>query len=273
MQILRSIAALQEFAKTSNKTIGFVPTMGALHAGHASLIKKSVEQNECTIVSTFINPVQFLPGEDFEKYPKNEVGDVKICEMCGADAVFIPDAKDMYLGDEPLICAPKELASKLEGALRPGHFDGVLRVINKFFNIIHPTRAYFGKKDAQQLAIIQNMVASFFMDIQIVPCEIVREPDGLALSSRNIYLDEEEKMNALKLSRALLKASNLIRGGVKTCEDIKRPMLEVLEPLSVDYVAFVDRKFHEIEKILPNDTIILIAAYVGKTRLIDNLWV
>ena len=136
MQILRSIAALQEFAKTSNKTIGFVPTMGALHAGHVSLIKKSVEQNECTIVSTFVNPVQFLPGEDFEKYPKNEVGDVKICEMCGADSVFIPDAKDMYLGDEPLICAPKELASKLEGALRPGHFDGVLRVINKFFNII-----------------------------------------------------------------------------------------------------------------------------------------
>lgn len=272
MQVIRSIGALQEFVKSVNKTIGFVPTMGALHKGHASLINKSVEQNECTIVSTFVNPTQFLPGEDFDKYPKNELGDIKICEMCRADAIFIPDAKEMYLDDEPKILAPERLSSKLEGALRPGHFDGVLRIINKFFNIIRPNRAYFGKKDTQQLAIIQNMTKTFFMGIEIVPCEIIREADGLALSSRNSYLDEEEKMLALKLSRALLKASNMVSNGNKNCEDIKKAMAEILEPLKVDYIAFVDRKFDDISIIKPNESIILIAAYVGKTRLIDNIW-
>ena len=272
MQIIKTVQALKEFVKDVNKTIGFVPTMGALHNGHASLINKSVKENECTIVSVFVNPTQFLAGEDFEKYPKNEAGDIKICEMCGVDAVFFPSADDIYKDNEPVILASKELSSKLEGAIRPGHFDGVLRIINKFFNIIKPNRAYFGKKDAQQLAIIQNMVSSFFMDIEIVPCEIVREADGLALSSRNTYLDEEEKMLALKLSRSLLKASNMVSSGIKKCEDIKKAMLEILEPIKVDYVAFVDRDFKDIENIKQNDTIILIAAYVGKTRLIDNIW-
>jgi len=272
MQIIRKVDELVEFAKSINKTIGYVPTMGALHNGHISLIKRSVEENECTIVSIFVNPTQFLPGEDLEKYPKNEAGDTKICEMCGVDAIFLPDANEIYGSFEPLITAPAELSGKLEGATRPGHFDGVLRVLNKFFNMIKPNRAYFGKKDAQQLAIVQNMVKNFFLGVEIVPCEIVREADGLAMSSRNSYLDDEDKMLALKLSRALLNAGNMVKAGTKDCAEIKKKMLEILEPLNVDYVAFVDRKFNEIDKILLDDTIILVAAYVGKTRLIDNLW-
>lgn len=273
MQILKSISEVLEFRKNCTGSVGFVPTMGALHAGHASLIKKSVEQNDNTIVSIFVNPTQFLLGEDLDKYPRNEVGDTKICELCGASAVFFPDANEMYGKDEPLILAPKELSSSLEGALRPGHFDGVCRVLNKFFNIIRPDRAYFGKKDAQQLTIIQNMVKNFFMNLEIVPCEIVRESDGLALSSRNSYLGDDELCYALKLSRSIMKASNLIKANELNALKIKAAMSECLEPLKVDYVAIVNRNFEPIENVELGNTIILVAAYVGKTRLIDNLWV
>lgn len=273
MKIIREISELKEFLNHIDGSIGFVPTMGALHKGHASLITKSVEENDHTIVSTFINPTQFLPGEDFEKYPKNEAADQKICETCKASAIFIPDAKEIYFDEEPKILAPTAIASILEGASRPGHFDGVLMVINKFFNLIHPTRAYFGKKDTQQLIIVQNMAKTFFTDIEIVPCDIVREADGLALSSRNVYLDEEEKLLALKISRSLLKASNMIKNSEFDVKFIKPEMLKILEPLKVDYVAFVNREFKEISKIELAKSIILVAAHVGKTRLIDNIWV
>ena len=272
MQIFRSIKDLKVYRNSINSRVGFVPTMGALHEGHASLIKKCREENEAVFVSTFVNPTQFLPNEDFEKYPKNEEADIKICESLGVDAMFIPKADEIYGVTEPKVIAPLELSTILEGATRPGHFDGVLTVLNKFFNIVRPKNVYMGKKDAQQLIIVKNMVKSMFLDIHIEPCEIVRESDGLALSSRNVYLDEEEKLMALKISRALLKASNLVKDSEFDVKSIKPQMLSILEPLKVDYIAFVDREFNEISQITLSNSIILIAAYVGKTRLIDNIW-
>ncbi|ORI04154.1 pantoate--beta-alanine ligase [Campylobacter concisus] len=273
MQIIRTIKELENFVSNASAKIGFVPTMGALHDGHVSLIKKCVSENEISIVSTFVNPTQFLPGEDLDKYPRNEQNDIKICEQNGVSAIFIPDANELYFEDEPLIVAPKKLSTILEGKTRPGHFDGVLRVLNKLFRLTHANSVYMGKKDTQQLIIVQNMIKTFFLNIELVACDIVRELDGLALSSRNIYICDEDKCNALRLSRSLNKAQNLIQNGEEDASEIKTKMLEVLEPLKVDYVAITDRNLNEISKIEKNNTIILVAAYVGKTRLIDNIWI
>ncbi|MDA3048821.1 pantoate--beta-alanine ligase [Campylobacter sp. JMF_15 NE4] len=272
MQIIRTVEELRAFRANACGNVGFVPTMGALHAGHISLIKQARNENDIVIVSTFVNPTQFLPGEDYEKYPKNEEADIKICENLDINAMFIPEVSEIYTDNEPTIIAVRPASEILEGKTRPGHFDGVCMVLNKFFNIIRPNNVYMGKKDAQQLFIVQNMVKSFLMDINIVPCEIVRESDGLALSSRNAYLDEEEKMLALKISRSLLNASNLIAKGEISTSILKDKMLSILEPLEVDYIAFVNRNFEILDQIEPKNTIILVAAKVGKTRLIDNIW-
>ncbi|MDO5045712.1 pantoate--beta-alanine ligase [Campylobacter sp.] len=273
MQIFRKVSELREFINLVNPDIGFVPTMGALHDGHVSLIKKCVSENETSIVSTFVNPTQFLPNEDLDAYPRNEGRDIEICRQCGVDVMFIPTANELYFKNELIITAPANLASILEGATRPGHFDGVLRVLNKLFNITCAKRAYFGKKDAQQLAIVQNMVRTNFMNLEIIPCEIVRESSGLALSSRNAYLSSEERQDALKISSALMHASNLIKNKRLAAKEIKAEMVEILKPLKVDYVAVVDRGFKEIPRVELKNSIILIAVYVGKTRLIDNIWV
>lgn len=272
MQILKTIQELTSYRKNLSGDIGFVPTMGALHQGHASLISKSVSENKNTIVSIFLNPTQFLAGEDLDKYPRNDAGDIQICKYCEASAVFMPSVDEIYGKNEVSIQAPKELASILEGATRPGHFDGVCTVLNKFFNLITPNRAYFGKKDAQQLAIVKKMIESFYMDIEIVPCDIIRAKDGLALSSRNSYLSEEELCDALKISKSLIKASNLIKSGELNSGIIQKAMRESLEPLRVDYTAIVNHNFENLDKIELGNTIILVAAYVGKTRLIDNIW-
>lgn len=272
MQIIRSVEELKSFRASASGSVGFVPTMGALHAGHASLIKRARNENDIVIVSAFLNPAQFLPGEDLNSYPKNEAGDIKICESLDVNALFIPSVDEIYGTEEPTIIAPKPISEILEGKTRPGHFDGVLKVLNKFFNLTRPSNVYMGKKDTQQLFIVQKMVKSFFMPINIIPCEIVRESDGLALSSRNAYLDEEGKLMALKLSRSLLNASSLIKKGEISLNIVREKMLSVLEPLAVDYIAFVDYKFNEISQIKSGDTIILVAAKVGTTRLIDNIW-
>ncbi|MCR4942826.1 MAG: pantoate--beta-alanine ligase [Campylobacter sp.] len=273
MEILRSVDELKQFVSTKKCDIGFVPTMGALHNGHLSLIKQCVVENEVSIVSTFVNPAQFLPGEDLDKYPKQEASDIKLCELAGVSAIFIPSADEMYPSDEEAcVVAPKRLASILEGKTRPGHFDGVLRVLCKLFHLTKAKKVYMGKKDAQQLVIVQDMVETLFFDTQIIACDIVRESDGLALSSRNAYLSEEDKCNAIRLSRSLIKASNLIKTGELDVNIIKTAMAQTLEGLQIDYVAIVDRKFNELSKVELGDTIILVAAYVGKTRLIDNQW-
>lgn len=273
MTIIRTVKELMAYRDSLSGSVGFVPTMGALHSGHLSLIQKSISENENTIVSIFVNPTQFLEGEDFEKYPKRVESDIDICKRAGANAVFLPDYEEMYSKSEPDIKAPKDKAFILEGFYRPEHFDGVLRVVLKLLNLTHPTNAYFGKKDAQQVYIVQNMVKSLFLRTNIIPCEIVRQNDGLALSSRNIYLSDEEQIEAQKIPLSLKKASEIVMQGNLNSSDIKQAMLEVLSPLKVDYVEIVNREFEKLEKVELKNSIVLVAAHVGKTRLIDNMWI
>ncbi len=272
MKILKTPKEAQEYRNSLKGSIGFVPTMGALHEGHLSLIKKAREENDYVIVSIFVNPTQFLPGEDLDKYPRKLQADFEICKRAGVDAVFTPNAKNMYSDDEILIKAPKIKGYILEGFFRPGHFDGVLQVVNKLFNIIKPTKAYFGKKDAQQLYLINQMIKNFFFDIEIIPVDTVREKDGLALSSRNVYLSTEERKRALSISKALKRAAKL-SSKTDNIEEIKKEMEKILDVDKLQYIAFVDRDFNYINKIIPGNTIILIAAYIGSTRLIDNIWI
>jgi len=272
MKILQTPKEAINFRKSLNGSVGFVPTMGALHEGHLSLIKKAKSENNFVIVSIFVNPTQFLEGEDLDKYPRKLESDLEICKRAGVDGVFIPKTENMYNEDEILIKAPKVKGYILEGFFRPGHFEGVLQVVNKLFNIIKPTRAYFGKKDAQQLYLIKQMVKNFFFDIEIVPVDTVREKDGLALSSRNVYLSNKERKRALSISKALKRAAKLSTV-TNDIEKIKNEMLQILDIDKLQYIAFVDRNFNKIEKIIPNNTIVLIAAFIGSTRLIDNIWI
>ncbi len=274
MIIVRTIEALQEAKKGVSGTIGFVPTMGALHQGHLSLIQQARQENDVVIVSIFVNPTQFLEGEDLDAYPRKEEADAKICELAGVDILFMPTIDQMYEHDELCIGAPAVRGYILEGAKRPGHFDGMLQVVMKLLNLSSATRAYFGKKDAQQLALITQMVKNYFLDVQIVPCEIVRDEKGLALSSRNAYMSAEEKERALALSRSLKRATKMVMAGELDVERIQAEMLKVLEETDkVEYVAIVDRTFKPLERVEIGNTIILVAAWVGKPRLIDNIWI
>ncbi|BCX79720.1 pantoate--beta-alanine ligase [Campylobacter sp. 19-13652] len=273
MQIIKTTDELIKFKSTLSGSVGFVPTMGALHAGHASLISRSVSENAHTIVSVFVNPTQFLAGEDLDKYPRSQDADAKLCESLGASAVFMPSVDEIYGKNEPTMIAPKALASKLEGAIRPGHFDGVLCVLNKLFNLVSPTRAYFGKKDAQQLLIVQNFVKASFLSLKIVPCDIVRDSSGLALSSRNAYLSDAEKAKATALSRSLKAARKAIENGEQKASVIKELIASELAPISAEYIAITDTNLNELDAIKPGDTLILLAAKVGGVRLIDNEWV
>jgi pantoate--beta-alanine ligase len=273
MKILKTTQELIDYRNSIPGSVGLVPTMGALHQGHISLIKNSIQNNDATIVSVFVNPTQFLEGEDFQTYPNRQEADIKICQIAGVDALFMPTPETMYYECEPHILAPDLKAYILEGAKRPKHFDGVLRVVLKLFNLTHPNNAYFGKKDAQQLYLIQNMVKTLFLPITINPCEIVREENGLALSSRNAYLNEEEKQKALSISASLKTASKEIIQGDLNVNQIKSKMLEEMNEIEVEYIAVVNREFELIETIEIKNSIILIAAKVGSTRLIDNMWI
>jgi len=274
MIIAKTIDELIEAKKILHGSIGFVPTMGALHHGHLSLIQQARRENESLIVSIFVNPTQFLEGEDLDAYPRKDEADKKICELAGVDILFMPDIDSMYETDELCIGAPAIKGYILEGEKRPGHFDGMLQVVMKLLNVSSATKAYFGKKDAQQLALITQMVKNYFMNVEIIPCEIVRDDKGLALSSRNIYLDADEKQRALALSRSLKRATKLVMAGELNVETIKKVMLNVLEEADkVEYVAIVDREFNALKEVEIGNTIVLVAAWVGKPRLIDNLWI
>lgn len=273
MQIIRTPEALKAALKGRSGSVGFVPTMGALHSGHRTLIEAARKHNDTVVVSIFVNPTQFLEGEDLDKYPRKEAADQRVCELSGVDILFYPEADAIYGSDEIAIRAPDVRGYILEGASRPGHFDGVLTVVMKLFNMVSPTRAYFGKKDAQQLLLIEQMVRNFFMEIEIVPVATVREEDGLALSSRNVYLSKEERVEALKLSHALKRAGKSVMQGNYDVLTITAQMHETLQPLDVEYVAVVDREFRPVERVEKDNTIILVAARVGTTRLIDNLWI
>lgn len=273
MKILQDTNELINYRKSLNGNIGFVPTMGALHQGHISLIKESVKNNDKTIVSIFVNPTQFLAGEDFTSYPHRHQADIKICDLAGVDALFMPGIENMYSKTEPGIIAPMREGYILEGYKRPSHFDGVLRIVLKLLNITRPTHAYFGKKDAQQLFLINNMVKTFFIDTVIVPCDIIRDENGLALSSRNAYLNDLERQKALSISRSLQSASHAIIRKEFDVEAIKKKMHEVMCDIEVEYIEITDREFNKIETIEIRNSMILVAAKVGTTRLIDNIWI
>ena len=273
MVIARTVNELQELRKKLDGTVGFVPTMGALHEGHLSLIKRAKSENEFVIVSVFVNPTQFLEGEDLATYPRREQADMEICRLAGVDILFLPQAEEMYRPDELSILAPKIRGYILEGLKRPGHFDGMLTVVMKLFHLTRPDKAYFGKKDAQQLMLIMQMVIDMFMDVEIVPCDTVREKSGLALSSRNAYLSPEEKERALALSKSLHHAIRLIKNGERDTDVIETEMAKILDNVAVEYVAIKDRSLNELENIEMGNTVILIAARVGTTRLIDNMWI
>ena len=272
MKIISNPLALKEYLKGKNQTIGFVPTMGALHEGHTTLIKQARAENEILVVSIFLNPTQFLKGEDLDTYPKKDEADKKICELCGVDVLFFPFVDDVYEDDEISILAPKVRGYVLEGYSRPGHFNGVLSVVMKLLNIVSPTKAYFGKKDAQQLHLIKLMVKQFFMDVEIVAVDTVRESDGLALSSRNAYLSKEQRVDALKISSSLYLASNLVPKGIVDVEEIVHKMKIVLEPLEIFYVEILNREFEVIKEVEIKNSVILVEARVGDTRLLDNIW-
>ncbi len=274
MIIARTIEELQIAKKDLSGTVGFVPTMGALHQGHLSLIQKARKENEHIIVSIFVNPTQFLEGEDLDAYPRRDDADIKICQLARVDVLFMPSVDTMYEEDELCIGASAIRGYVLEGEKRPGHFDGMLQVVMKLLNLSGATNAYFGKKDAQQLALITQMVKNYFMDVNIVPCEIVRDERGLALSSRNVYLEGDEKERALCLSASLKKATHMVLAKELDVEIIKKAMLEVLKDADhVEYIAIVNREFKALKKVEIGNTIILVAAWVGKPRLIDNLWI
>ena len=257
--------------KKEGKTIGLVPTMGFLHEGHASLIRKCREQNDIVVVSDFVNPTQFGPNEDLEAYPRDFKRDSKLCESLGADLIFAPSPEDMY-HDPHAFVSIDTLSETLCGKTRPIHFKGVCTVVTKLFHIVAPDRAYFGEKDAQQLAIIRKMVKDLNFDIEIVGCPIVREEDGLAKSSRNTYLNDKEREAALCLSRAVKTGKEVIYTGADA-KEVLNPMKAIIEaePLArIDYVMMVDAlTMQPIEKA-DRDVLVAMAVYIGKTRLIDN---
>ena len=257
--------------KKEGKTIGLVPTMGFLHEGHASQIRKCREQNDIVVVSDFVNPTQFGPNEDLEAYPRDFERDSKLCESLGADLIFAPSPEDMY-HDPHAFVSIDTLSETLCGKTRPIHFKGVCTVVTKLFHIVAPDRAYFGEKDAQQLAIIRKMVKDLNFDIEIVGCPIVREEDGLAKSSRNTYLNDKERQAALCLSRAVKTGKEVIYTGADA-KEVLNPMKAIIEaePLArIDYVMMVDAlTMQPIEKA-DRDVLVAMAVYIGKTRLIDN---
>jgi pantoate--beta-alanine ligase len=259
--------------KDKGLSVGFVPTMGYLHKGHLSLIQKAKQQNDRVVVSIFVNPLQFGPNEDFDKYPKDMARDLILCESEGADIVFTPTVGEMYKSKSLVYVDVLELGDTLCGARRQGHFKGVCTVVSKLFNIVTPDRAYFGQKDAQQLVIIKKMAEDMNFDIEIIGCPIVREFDGLAMSSRNTYLTKEERIEALVLNKSLEQAKELIISGQRDAEKIKTVIKDIIAKsiVIIDYVEIVDTNTLKPLKKINNEALVCVAAYVGKTRLIDNL--
>ncbi|UZP01979.1 pantoate--beta-alanine ligase [Clostridium botulinum] len=259
--------------KKEELSIGYVPTMGFLHEGHESLIKRAVKENDKVVVSIFVNPTQFGPNEDYDSYPRDINKDLELCKNAGASIVFNPSPEEMYFDNNSTSIGVSSLTNVLCGLKRPGHFDGVCLVVSKFFNIITPDRAYFGQKDAQQVAVIKRMVRDLNMDIEIVPCPIIREEDGLAKSSRNTYLSQKERNAALILNRSLLKAKKTLENGERKANIVKNIIKDSInsEQLAkIDYVELVDNNSLENIEFIDRDILVAIAVYIGKTRLIDN---
>lgn len=276
MKIVKTIEEVRSAVKAwkaEGLTVGLVPTMGFLHEGHESLILRAAKENDRVVVSDFVNPTQFGPGEDLESYPRDLNRDAALCENAGASLLFNPEPSEMYAEDACTFVDMRALTGELCGKSRPIHFSGVCTVVSKLFNIVTPDRAYFGQKDAQQLAVIRRMVRDLNFGIEIVGCPIIREADGLAKSSRNTYLNEEERKAALVLSKAVKLGSEMAESGEKSADAIVAAMKKVIkaEPMAkIDYVQAVDAVSVEPVSEMKPPVLVAMAVYIGKTRLIDN---
>ncbi len=276
MEILRTVAEVREWTarqRNLGRAIHFVPTMGYFHEGHLSLMRRAREEGGAVVVSLFVNPLQFGPNEDLDRYPRALERDRQLAESVGVDALFVPEVSEMYPeGYQTIVRVPK-LSAPLCGRSRPTHFDGVATVVMKLFHIVTPDRAYFGQKDYQQLRIIQQMVLDMNMPIEIVPCPIVREADGLAMSSRNVYLTPEERKSATVLYRSLSWAQEQVQAGERNAKTIREGVSHRIasEPLArIDYVEVVDAHTLEPVERIVKPTLIAVAVSFGKARLIDN---
>ena len=279
MKVVNTIDEVRKIVKgwkAEGLTIGLVPTMGYLHEGHKSLIKRAVVQNDRVVVSDFVNPTQFGPNEDLDSYPRDIHQDAALCEEVGADIIFNPNPREMYFSNFSTYVNPEILSCELCGKTRPIHFRGVCTVVSKLFNIVQPNRAYFGEKDAQQLAIIKRMVRDLNFDIDIVGCPIIREPDGLAKSSRNTYLSPKEREAALILHEAIEFGKKLVAEGERDCNVVVDKMKTIIEtePLAeIDYVSAVDAENIQHVDKFEKPVLVAMAVYIGNTRLIDNfIW-
>ena len=276
MKVITTIDEVRDQVKAwrnNGESIGLVPTMGYLHEGHQSLMASAKKDNQRVIVTIFVNPMQFGPKEDLASYPRDLERDKKACQQMGVDLIFCPSADEMYDANFNSYVNVNGLTDALCGKKRPGHFKGVCTVVTKLFNITQPDRAYFGQKDAQQLAVIQRMVQDLNIPIEIIGCPIVRESDGLAKSSRNSYLSEQERLAAICLYRSIEQAKQMIKAGEKSVATILKAMQNVInnEPLAkIDYIEFVDFATLTNVDVLKQDSLCALAVYIGKTRLIDN---
>ncbi len=278
MQLITSVFEMQTLAedlRSKGQIIGLVPTMGALHEGHISLVKEAAEHADTVVVSIFVNPTQFGPNEDLAKYPRDLDGDMKLCEEAGADIIFAPSADQLYPRGYSTYVAEEMIAKPLEGISRPVHFRGVTTIVAKLFNICRPDLAVFGQKDAQQVAVIKKMVNDLNFTVDIITAPTVREPDGLAMSSRNRYLTAGQRQEALAISRALFKAREMVAAGERRADRLMAEATHILSQqrrVRVIYVSLADRCTMEpIREVLPGKAILAIAAWVDEVRLIDNI--
>ncbi|MCD6107505.1 MAG: pantoate--beta-alanine ligase [Caldisericaceae bacterium] len=278
MEIIRTVEGMKEFSqkiKESGKPIGFVPTMGYLHEGHLSLVRKAKEENDTVVTSIFVNPTQFAPTEDLDQYPRDEKGDSAKLKKEGVAAIFIPTIKEIYPTEYQTYVEVTELTKNLCGRSRPTHFRGVTTIVLKLFKIVNPDRAYFGKKDYQQFRVIEKMCRDLNFDVKIVSCPIVREKDGIAMSSRNKYLTEKERRDAIILYQALEKGKEIILNGERNSNKIIQEMTNMIRSKKtlkkIDYVSIVD--LHTLKNLhyVDRNILIAVAAYFGKVRLIDNI--
>ncbi|MEJ2739034.1 MAG: pantoate--beta-alanine ligase [Dehalococcoidia bacterium] len=274
MDIAETIDQMKSLRRSISGSVGFVPTMGFLHDGHLSLVKKAREENDVVVVSIFVNPTQFGPNEDFETYPRDTQRDLSLLKNTHTDIVFLPAWTEMYPGDFYTWVEVKQVTEHLEGTCRPDHFLGVTTVVAKLFNIVEPTRAYFGQKDAQQAIVIQKMVNDLNMNLDVIVLPTCRESDGLAMSSRNTYLNTQERQAATVLFRALTHAENLYKNDQRDADLIRNEMLSLINQEQLAYVEYVsiadEHTLNELSKIT-SPALVSLAVRIGKTRLIDNI--
>jgi pantoate--beta-alanine ligase len=279
MRIVKSIVEMQRVCRelrARGSKLGFVPTMGALHEGHLSLVRHAHAECDVVVASIFVNPLQFAPGEDFARYPRTFEEDCRMLEAEGVDVLFAPATAEMYPEGAVTTVIVAGIGDRLDGASRPGHFTGVATVVAKLFHLVNPDRAYFGQKDAAQLAVLRQMVRDLNFDVELVGCPIVRDEDGLALSSRNKYLSAKEREDALVLHAALLRMEEMIAQGERQSVTLVRSGMEILQAVAgvrVDYLVIVDANSLQPVTTAAKGLLVAVAAYVGETRLIDNFLV